>query len=79
MLSQPGYAFHANFDAGTVCANLIESAQKFRWAVENRLPAPADLDDEESPLGKEYLRMIQEGVLAAQYIQSWQMPRKTRS
>jgi hypothetical protein len=74
VLSQPGYAFHANYDAGTVCANLIESAQKFRWAVENRTPAPADPEQGESPLGKEYIRMIQDGVLAAQYIQSWQIP-----
>ncbi len=74
MLSQPGYAFHANFEAGTVCANLIESAQKFRWAVEERTPAPADPEKDEPPLGKEYIRMIQDGVLAAQYIQSWQIP-----
>jgi hypothetical protein len=74
VLSQPGYAFHANFDAGTVCANLIESAQKFRWAVEERTPAPAEPGTEEPPLGKEYIRMIQDGVLAAQYIQSWQIP-----
>ena len=42
VLSQPGFGFHANYDAGQVCANLIESAQKFRWAVEDRTPAPAD-------------------------------------
>ncbi len=74
VLSQPGYAFHANYEAGTVCANLIESAQKFRWAVENRTPAPADPEQEDPPLGKEYIRMIQDGILAAQYIQSWQIP-----
>ena len=74
VLSQPGYAFHANYEAGTVCANLIELAQKFRWAVENRTPAPAQPEQEEAPLGKEYIRMIQDGVLAAQYIQSWQIP-----
>jgi hypothetical protein len=56
-----------------VCANLIESAQKFRWAVENRLPAPYEPEDE-NPLGKEYICMIQEGILAAQYIQSWEIP-----
>ena len=30
--------------------------------------------EEEIPIGLEYIRMIQEGVLAAQYIQSWQIP-----
>lgn len=74
VLSQPGFAFHANFEAGTVCANLIESAQKFRWAVEGRVPVGIDPEVEENPLGKEYIRMIQDGILAAQYIQSWQIP-----
>ncbi len=74
VLSQPGFAFHGNYEAGTVCANLIESAQKFRWAVETRLPAPDNPEEEAGPLGKEYLRMIQDGILAAQYIQSWQIP-----
>lgn len=74
VLSQPGYGFHANYDAGQACASLIESAQKFRWAVEDRLPPPEDPETEESPLGKEYINMIQEGILAAQYLQSWQIP-----
>jgi hypothetical protein len=74
VLSQPGFAFHANLEAGTVASNLIESAQKFRWAVGDRVPAVAAPEAEESPLGKEFLRMIQDGVLAAQYIQSWQIP-----
>lgn len=74
VLSQPGFAFHASYESGTVCANLIESAQKFRWAVEGRTPAPDDPELDENPLGKEYLNMIQDGILAAQYIQSWQIP-----
>jgi hypothetical protein len=79
VLSQPEFAFHSSFvsgsyAAGTVCANLIESAQKFRWAVEERLPVPVGEDPQDVPLGKEYLRMIQDGVLAAQYVQSWQIP-----
>ena len=74
ILSQPGFGFHANYDAGQVSANLIESAQKFRWAVEGRLPAPEDPEIEEGPLGKEYVQMINEGILAAQYIQSWHIP-----
>lgn len=74
VLSQPGFAFHGNFAAGTVCANLIESAQKFRWAVAGRTPAPADPAAPEVPLGLEYFNMIQDGVLAAQYIESWQIP-----
>ena len=74
VLSQPGFAFHNNYEAGTVASNLIESAQKFRWAVGDRVPVSATPELDDVPLGKEYLRMIQEGVLAAQYIQSWQIP-----
>ncbi len=74
VLSQPGFAFHANYEAGTVCANLIESAQKFRWAVSDRAPVPTDPAMPEAPLGQEYLKMIHDGVLAAQYVESWQIP-----
>lgn len=74
VLSQPGFAFHANYDAGNVSAKLIESAQKFRWAVEDRMPAGEDPENDDNPPGKEYLRMIQDGVLAAQHVQSWQVP-----
>jgi len=66
VLSQPGYGFHANFNAGEVAANLIESVQKFRWAARQALM------EEGQPLGKEYLAMVQDGVIAAQYIRSWQ-------
>lgn len=72
VLSQPGFAFHTNYDAGTICQNLIESAQKFRWAVSDQVDNSSG--SEPNPPGKEYLNMIQEGVLAAQYIQSWQIP-----
>jgi hypothetical protein len=74
ILSQPGFSFHSNFTAGTVCQNLIESAQKFRWAVGDRIPVSDNPELEPNPLGKEYLAMIQDGILAAQYIQSWQIP-----
>ncbi len=67
VLSQPGFAFHADFDAGGVAASVIESARKFRWVME---AAP----DVEVPLGKEYLAMVQEGVIAAQYVARWEDP-----
>lgn len=66
ILSQPGYGFHANYDAGRVTANLVESVRKFRRVVASNL-SEAGI----SP-GKEYIQMVQEGVIAAQYINSWQ-------
>ncbi|MGD1992960.1 MAG: hypothetical protein PVI59_07185 [Anaerolineae bacterium] len=65
VLSQPGYGFHADYDAGEVAANLIESVQKFRWV--------AAQDEDDQPLGQEYVTMVQDGVVAAQYIRSWRL------
>jgi hypothetical protein len=67
VLSQPGYGFHRNYDAGEVAANLIESVQKFRWVMGDTAI------EEGKPLGKEYIEMVQDGVVAAQYIRSWQL------
>ncbi|NOY98327.1 MAG: hypothetical protein GXP40_03850 [Chloroflexi bacterium] len=70
VLSQPGFGFHRNFDAARVAASLIESAQKFRRVME-----PANFASQEgeplASLGREYIAMLQEGVIAAQYLESW--------
>ncbi|OGO35290.1 MAG: hypothetical protein A2W35_01430 [Chloroflexi bacterium RBG_16_57_11] len=66
VLSQTGFGFHASYDAGGVTANLIESVQKFRWV------AGPMLEQAGTALGKEYLLMVQDGVIAAQYMGSWQ-------
>jgi hypothetical protein len=67
LLSQPGYGFHTNYDAGKVTSNLIESVLKFRWVTEGRA------SPEDKPLGQEYIEMVKDGVVAAQYIRSWQL------
>jgi len=69
VLSQAGYGFHHNYDAGKVAANLIESVQKFRWVAGGN----AIEEDRNKPLGQEYVEMVQDGVVAAQYIRSWQL------
>lgn len=61
-LSQPGYGFHRNPDAANAAARLVESARKFRQV------AP----DTGEAVGLEYLRMVEQGVIAAQYLTSWQ-------
>jgi hypothetical protein len=66
VLSQPGYGFHFSFDKGQVTANLVDSIRKFRKVVgENLVEVGIDL-------GKEYTEMVRDGVIAAQYIPSWQ-------
>ncbi|MCF6277598.1 MAG: hypothetical protein L3J16_02470 [Anaerolineales bacterium] len=66
ILSQPGFGFHRDLDSAQVAANLIESVKKFRWAM-----AAADTDS--LALGREYIEMLSEGVISAQYLGAWQM------
>ncbi len=72
LLSQPGFGFHRNFDAGAVAANLIESIQKFRRSF---LPLEREARSEggEPPLDLEYLDLVERGIVAAQYVSSWQI------
>jgi hypothetical protein len=69
LLSQPGYGFHRDYDSAEVAANLIESVRKFRWATDGT----RFFEDHPISLGEEYIRMVGDGVIAAQYIQSWQL------
>lgn len=62
VLSQHGYGFHNDLDNANTVAKLIESIQKFRVSVGQYLP------EAEFELGKEYLQMVQDGVIAAQYL-----------
>jgi superfamily I DNA/RNA helicase len=66
ILSQDGFGFHRNFDAARTAASLIESIQKFRQAMEASADTSIDV-------GREYLAMLEDGVIAAQYIEAWQI------
>jgi superfamily I DNA/RNA helicase len=67
VLSQWGFGFHRAIDAGSVAANLIESVQKFRWVV------GSEHSSEGFSIGREYTRLVQEGLVASQYIRSWEL------
>ncbi|MDD5370947.1 MAG: hypothetical protein PHQ40_17850, partial [Anaerolineaceae bacterium] len=67
LLSQPGFGFNQDMEKGEIAATLIESVRKFRWEIGPRLQR------EEKNLSLEYIRMIQEGVLAAQYLPKWRI------
>ena len=68
LLSQPGYGFHQSYDAGEITAVLIESARKFRQVMVQDVTS-----DVPRPLAwREYVEMVHEGVVAAQYVRSWQ-------
>jgi hypothetical protein len=64
ILSQPGFGFHQNPDASRTAANLIESIKNFRsaMALEQKSEISSVLD-----LGLEYVKLLYDGVLAAQY------------
>jgi hypothetical protein len=70
ILSQPGFGFHSQVDSASVAARLIESIQKFRSGTTDT----SMLDPNEC--GKEYILMVEKGVIAAQYLQqtpeNWQ-------
>jgi hypothetical protein len=69
VLSQPGFGFHTKLDAIRVAASLVDSVKNFRIAMEPN----GDLTglSELPALGKEYIAMLNDGVIAAQYLESW--------
>lgn len=65
LLSQPGYGFHTDLDAGRVVAELVESARKFRQTL-----YPEGVEDWSGVL-RDYFELVQQGLLAALYVSSW--------
>lgn len=66
VLSQPEYGFHLNLDSVRVAASLIESIKKFRAAMDASTINLSGFD-----LGQEYIAMLEDGALAAQYLEAW--------
>jgi hypothetical protein len=69
VLSQPGFGYHSNFDSVRVAASLVESVKKFRQSLES---TNAGADSQFPNLGREYISMLQDGVIAASYLEGWQ-------
>lgn len=75
VLSQLGFGYHRNFDSVRVAASLVESVKKFRQSLESTLSV--GLSDPRFPnLGQEYIQMLQDGVIAASYLEGWQAEEK---
>ena len=66
LLSQPGFAFHEDYPAASIVNRLIESARKFRQATSGL----SKLTSAET--SREFVTMIEQGVIAAQYLEPWQ-------
>lgn len=81
ILSQPGFGFFRLLEAGEIVANLIESIRKFR-RVTGTIPVPVQNEDGETVeilpdadfLNRAYLRLIEQGVVSALYVRSWDAP-----
>jgi hypothetical protein len=82
LLSQPDYGFHEDRDAARVASQLVASARKFRWALENEAgsngaqsnrpggPAPTPY----TALGRSYLQLAESGAVGALYVPGWRVP-----
>jgi hypothetical protein len=82
VLSQPGFGFHISdirspnlLEAGRVASDLIESARKFREAMEGiPIPGVGEISTSQThPVGARFVRMVERGVVAATYVQSWRL------
>lgn len=70
VLSQPGFGFHANRDAARVASQLVESARKFRWALEGKGTDSGD----GMRFGRAYVQLAESGALGALYLPGWRTP-----
>jgi len=73
VLSQAGFGYHKNFDSVRVAGNLVDSVKNFRSAME---PSIVGKDRPDFDLGREYLAMLEDGVIAASYIEAWRSENK---
>jgi hypothetical protein len=75
VLSQPGFGFHRDPAGGATAASLVESIRKFRTVLAGLDGLPLTADGRPLDPGPEYIAMLRQGVLAAQYLGDWQPPR----
>ena len=68
LLSQPGFGFHRDVQAGVQVGNLVESARSFRRSI------PHAVEAEGGAVGRGYVEMVQEGVISAFYRAGWADP-----
>jgi len=75
VLSQPGFGFHIDFDSVRVASSLVDSVRHFRQSLESTYLFQAN-NTRFPHLGKEYIQMLQDGVIAASYVEGWRSQNK---
>lgn len=69
VLSQPGFGFHDDPEAGRVVHELIQSAARFRRTLFAEQQEAGSLDATE--IGRRYFDTVSQGLLAGLYVESW--------
>lgn len=64
VLSQPRYQLHNNLEGASKIANMVDSAREFRRTI--------SLIEEGLPISKEYIAMVDAGVIGNLYERDWQ-------
>lgn len=64
VLSQPGFGIHSDFEAAALVSRLIESCRKFKTGI-------ITTREKSHQFGKEYIRVLETGILAAQSLSTW--------
>ncbi len=82
VLSQPNYGFHEDRDAARVAAQLVQSARRFRWALESE-PAQREavaqaanggpMPTAFTTLGRSYLQLAESGAVGALFVPGWRV------
>jgi hypothetical protein len=73
LLSQRSFAFHQNYAAAALISRLIESCRKFRYILAN------DPAFTSSAVSREYIQVVEEGLIAAQYLTNWDEQKESNS
>lgn len=73
LLTTPEFGFYQNLQAASTVNRLIESARKFRQSV---LLSELHIG---TSLGKEYVQMVEQGVISAQYLTNWEEQQTSES
>jgi hypothetical protein len=66
VLAQPGYTFHDSLDGSRIATTMVESIRNYRRTVS------AYLEDEGKNWTREYIELLNEGMVAAQYNIEWE-------
>ncbi len=86
LLSQPNYGFHEDRDAARVASQLVQSARRFRWALENEpwrreavtpgaggAASGGPSATALTTLGRSYLQLAESGAVGALFVPGWRM------